>query len=300
MNLWLLFALSAPILWGATNVLDGALRRHYIKSDWALMWITAVARLPFALVFLFLGGWVFPDGPTLLWMGLGGALWTVPFFFYYKAMETEDPSRISVFLQLVPAFTLLNAAFILQEKLNIAQGISFIFLMSAGLLASLKTVGGKWRWGRAFIWLALACFLWSLSDIFFKKFEPSFSNFYSAFAIYFLGSFLVAGLLVFQSKQFKKTMGYFLRMPRRAWGIFWADEIMGVTGSVLFAYALTLGKASLTTVMMGVQPLAAFLIGLGLAPFMKDIVREDTAKTALILKFIAFLLMVAGLVFLGR
>ncbi len=292
---WFILALSAPILWGATNVLDSALRRHYIKNDWALTWLTAAARLPFALIFLLLGGWAFPDWPTILWMGIGGALWTIPFLFYYKALETEDPSRVSLFVQLVPAFTLLNAYLILQEKLNYSQGVAFGLLILAGVLASIKTIGGKWRWSGAFALLALACLLWSLSDVFFKKFEPLFINFYSAFAIYFLGSFLVAGLLAFHPKQLKRTARHFIHMPRRAWAIFWADEIAGVSGSILFAYALTLGKASLTSVMMGVQPLAAFLIGLGLAPLMKDITREDVTKKALLLKLASFILVAAGL-----
>jgi drug/metabolite transporter (DMT)-like permease len=296
---WLIFALSGPVLWGASNVLDSTLRRHYIKNDWALTWLTAAARLPFALVFLFLGGWVLPHWTTLLWMGIGGALWTIPFIFYYKAMETEDPSRVSVFIQLVPAFTLLNAFFILQEKLTPSQGISFGLLISAGLLASLKTIGGKWRWSGAFAWLALSCFLWSLSDIFFKKFEPAFANFHSAFAVYFLGSFIVAGLLAFHPRKLKKTVSHFIHMPRRAWLIFWADEIMGVSGSILFAYALTLGKASLTSAMAGVQPLSTFFVGLGLFHLMKDISREDVTKNALILKLASFALVIAGLAYLG-
>jgi drug/metabolite transporter (DMT)-like permease len=296
---WLIFALSGPILWGASNVFDSSLRRHYIKNDWALTWLTAAARLPFALVFLFLGGWTLPNWTILFWMGVGGALWTIPFLFYYKAMETEDPSRVSVFIQLVPAFTLINAFLILQEKLTASQGISFALLISAGLLASLKTIRGKWRWSGAFAWLALSCFLWSLSDIFFKKFESSFANFHSAFGIYFLGSFIVAGLFAFHPRKLKSTVSHFMHMPRRAWWIFWVDEIMGVSGSILFAYALTLGKASLTSAMSGTQPLSTFFVGLALAPLMKDISREDVTRNALILKLISFTLVIAGLAFLG-
>jgi drug/metabolite transporter (DMT)-like permease len=228
-----------------------------------------------------------------------GMLWILPFLFYFKALETEDTSRVSVFLQMVPAFTLLNAFFILDEKLTLSQGLSFGLLLLAGLLASLKTMSGKWRPGVAFAWLTLSCLLWSLSDVLFKKFEPAFATFNSAFATYLLGSSLVALLLLIHPKMRKGSLVSLCRLPGRAWAIIGVDVTVGVVGTILFNYALTLGKASLTAAMMGVQPLAAFLIGIGLAPLMREISREDVSKRALLLKLGAFVLMVAGLAALG-
>jgi len=297
--IWLLLALSGPTLWGATNVLDSALRRHHVKSDWALAWLLAAGRLPFALIFLSLGGWNFPEWIPFFWMLVGGIFWALPFLFYLKALETEDTSRVSIFLQMVPAFTLLNAIIILNEKLTIHQAFSFVLLLLAGLLASLKTLSGKWRPSVAFAWLTLSCFLWSLSDILFKKFEPAFSNFNSAFGLYLLGSFLVAGLLVLHPKMRRESFRPLLRLSGRAWALVCANVVLGILGTFLFNTALTLGKASLTAAMMGIQPLAAFLIGIGLAPLMKEISHEDVSKKALLLKLTAFVLMMAGLVVLG-
>jgi drug/metabolite transporter (DMT)-like permease len=296
---WLILALSGPILWGASNVLDSALRRHYVKNDWALAWLMAAGRLPFALIFLFLGGWNFPDWISILWMLIGGALWALPFLFYFKALKTEDTSRVSIFLQMVPAFTLINAFFILNEKLTVSQGISFGLLLLAGLLASLKTFRGRCHPGIAFAWLTLSCLLWSLSDILFKKFEPAFSNFNSAFAILLLGTFLVAAALAIHPAKRQESISHLNRLPVRAWILICADVIVGVLGTILFNYALTLGKVSLTSAMMGIQPLAAFLIGIGLAPFMKEISREDVQRKTLALKLAAFVLAMIGLATLG-
>jgi len=296
---WLILALSGPIFWGASNVLDSALRRHYVKSDWALAWLMAVGRLPFALFFLFLGGWNFPDWISVFWMLISGALWTLPFLFYFEALQTEDTSRVSIFLQMVPAFTLINAFFILDEKLTATQGIAFGLLLLAGLLASLKAFRGKWHLSLAFAWLTLSCLLWSLSDVLFKKFEPAFDNFNCAFAILLIGSFLVAALLSIHPKKRKESIDPLDRLPARAWIMACVDVSVSVLGTLLFNTALTLGKASLTSAMMGIQPLAAFLIGIGLTPFMKDISREDVGKRTLLLKLGAFVLMMAGLVVLG-
>ena len=83
MNTWLLFALLAPLLWGLTNVIDGALRRHFVKSDWALTWMVAVTRLPFVILFFLIGGIEIPSIFVILVMFLGGVLWTFPMLFYY-------------------------------------------------------------------------------------------------------------------------------------------------------------------------------------------------------------------------
>ena len=292
---WLLFALSGPILWGASNVLDSALRRHYVKSDWTLAWLVATGRLPFALVFLFFGGWNFPDWTSVFWMLICGIFWTLPFLFYFKALETEDTSRVSIFLQMVPAFTLLNAILILNEKLTLSQGVSFGLLVVAGLLASFRAIRGKWRPGIAFAWLILSCFLWSLSDILFKKFEPAFANFNSAFATYLFGSFLVAAILAIHPVKRKDSIRLFSQLPMRAWAIICVNVVVGIIGTLLFNTALTLGKASLTSAMMGIQPLAAFLIGLFLARTMREISPEDVGKKALLIKLASFILVVAGL-----
>ena len=67
---------------------------------------------------------------------------------------------------------------------------------------------------------------------------------------------------------------------------------------VSFGYALTLGKASLTTVILGVQPLFVFLLGVVLGPIIPSFHLEDTSRKALAFKGISFALVIGGLILL--
>ena len=298
MNNWLIFALSAPLLWAFTNVFDGALRRNFIKNDFALTWMSAAGRLPAVILLFLIAGINVPDAKSVLFMFIGGALWTLPMFFYYKAIEKEDPSRIALLLQLVPLFTLLIAFFALRERLTEPQIFAFVLLMTGGALAAFSKLKGIWRIGKSFFLMSLACFLWASSDVIFKKFEPAFSGFLNAFAIYFLGSFLVSFIIFAMPKRRSEILVHFFNLPMRAWLMILGTIFAGISGSLSFAYALTLGKASLTSVMMGIQPLFVLLLGLFMAIFIRGIRREDLHKETLILKGVSFFFIIAGLIFL--
>ncbi len=298
MNSWLFYALIGPLLWAVTNVADGALRSHFVKDDLALTWMTAVTRLPIAILFFLIAGIHMPDLKTVLLMFSGGVLWTFPMYFYYKAIEKEDPSRVALLLQLVPIFTLLIAFFALSERLTGMQGAAFAFLVAGGIFASLKRFEGVWRISGAFFLVALACFFWASSDVIFKKFEPGFPDFFSAFAVYYLGGFLLSFFIFFIPQGYIKVIKRFSGLPLRAWFLITATVTAGVCGSLSFAYALTLGKASLTAVLMSAQPL--FVLGLGviLSLFIKEIRKEDLSRQALFLKGVSFAMILVGLMFL--
>ncbi len=298
MNSWLFFALLAPLLWAFTNIFDGALRRHFIKSDFALTWIAAVSRLPFVIIFFWIGGFEIPALPVLLLMFLGGMLWTGPMALYFKAIEFEEPSRVALLLQMMPIFTLLIAYLLLGETLSTIQAIAFGILITAGVLAAIKQTGKGWHFSKAFVLVLIAGLLWAFSDVLFKKFELVFSNFFAAFAIYFFGSFLVSIFSMFNKKGRKSILSYFSNLPIRAWLMLIGSMLAGICGSISFAYALTLGKASLTAVIIGAQPLIVFILGLLFARFISEIRKEDTSKNALILKAISFGLVIVGLVVL--
>lgn len=296
---WLLFALLAPMLWALTNILDGALRKNFVKNNFALTWIFALSRLPFAILFFMVAGVHIPSTTSVIMMFLGGVFWTLPVILYFKALEKEEPSRVSLLMQFVPVFTLILASIFLGESLTSTQAIAFVILILGGALASVKKMNGKWHWSSAFILIMLATFLWATSDILFKKFEVEFESFMAGFAIYFLGSFIFSLVSLAHPKGRKNVMKYFTKLPAKAWWMIKASLLAGIGGSVAFAYALTLGKASLTSVLIGTQPLFVLVIGLILACFIKGVEKETLSKNALLLKSASFALILTGLVLLS-
>lgn len=296
MNTWLFFALTAPFLWGMTNLADAAIRRHFVKNDLAFNWFAAASRLPLLLVLFWWGWpWVFPSPANVLLLLAGGFLWMAPTWLYFKAIHFEEPSRVALLLQLVPLFTLPFAFLLLGEKLAGGEIGAFALLILGGIFAAMKRFEGRWHLSKALPLMALAIALWSFSDVLFKKIEPAFPDFFTAFTVYLLGSFLFCVPFMITRKKREETFGHFKNLPLRAWVLLVGTQAAGIGGSAAFAYALTLGKASLTTVLIGLQPLFVFGIGLLLKSWVIEIPREDLSGSSLFWKSLSLALVLAGL-----
>ena len=299
MNTWLIFALLAPVLWGFSNVLDCAIRREFVKNDTAITFFLAATRLPILIVFFIIIGFEIPPINAVFFILLGGMMWMSPYILYYKAIEFEEPSRVVLVMQTAPIFVLSISFFAIGETLAFYQLLAFILIIIGGILASIKKLEGIWRFSRAFWMLILATFLWAVSDVIFKKFEPEFNGFLSALTFYFLGSFLTAPLMLAIPTAREKILKSFSGLPSRAWTLLIIDQILGISGSFAFAYALTLGKASLTSAIISIQPLIVILFSLLLSRFIKEVTAEDLSKTTLIFKGASLLFIVSVLVILS-
>lgn len=296
---WLFFALLTPVLWGFTNVTDAVVRRHFIKNDHAQMWATSALRLPFVIAFFLIWGVHVPSFEAAAWMTFGGILWMSPIFLYFRAIEFEEPSRVALFFQMLPIFALTVAWLLIGETLSPNQLIAFALLIIGGTLAAVKRLEGKFHFSRAFFLITAASFVWAVSDVIFKKYEVFFDSFFNAFSFYFFGGFLVSLFWLFNKKARQSLSKHLKGVSMRGWVIMLITSLAGVSGTLTFAYALTLGKVSLTAVLIGVQPLIVLLWGPILACFIPEVETEDLSKRALAIKGLSLAIILIGLLALG-
>ena len=275
---WLFFALLGPSLWALGNVLDGALRRKFIPDDLTLTWVMAAIRLPVALALLFFTHVLVAGTAPFLFLLLSGFLLTAPLWFYYKALKGEEVSRVVVMVQTVPIFNLIISHFTLNERLTWVQGGAFALLMFAGIIAAIKpSEGHRFRLSPALFLVLFASLLWAVSDVLFKAYSSSYSGYWDAFAAYLLGSSILA-LIALKPRGAHSPIKTIRALSSRGWIFVLISCASGTVGSVAFTYALTLGKVSLTSVMMGVQPLVALILGLAFFPIIPELTREDISK----------------------
>lgn len=295
--MWLLFAILAPLSWGLANPIDSALRRSWIKNDLVLTCALAVARLPMAIVLLFIFAQNLTIGWPVLGMFLAGVLWTLPFILYYKSLEREETSRVVLIIQLQPVFVLTMAAVLINETLVLSQIVAFILILSGSILAAVKKTESRWHFSKVFLFMFLAAIMWSLADVMFKMYAVYFPDFWSAFAVDIFGSSFPA-LAFFLFPKYKKIAGELKELPASCWNFFVSSAILGTLGSLSFAYALTIGKASLVSVISGFQPIFALFFGMFLARFLKEIPGESLSRSDLLIKAASFVLILSGLGYL--
>lgn len=297
---WLLLSIVAPLCWSVSNVIDSVMRRRFVKDDATLMWTYATFRLPLVLILFAVFGFEFPPNGAGWAMLAVGSLWTLAFVPYFRALQVEETSRVILFLQFLSVFSFILGYFILGETLTPRQGFAFAVLLGGGVLAGIKKWKGVWHFSQvAFGLMMAASFFWAIADVLFKKLSFSFDEFIPAFTLFFLGSFLPGpALLLFRGMRRKVRILFKETLPLQAWGLIALTLVMGNVGSIAFAYALVLGKVSLTAVLSDLQPLFVFFLTLGLAPLFKIIDSEDVSKGALAFKSLSILMITAGILLL--
>lgn len=295
--MWLLFAILAPLSWGLANPIDSALRRNWIKNDLVLTCALAVAKLPVAIVLLLLFARNLTIGWPVLGMFLAGVLWMLPFILYYKSLEREETSRVVLIIQFQPVIVLTMAAVLINETLVLSQFVAFVLILSGSILAAVKKTESKWHFSKVFLFMFLAAVMWSLADVMFKMYAVYFPDFWSAFSVDIFGSSFPA-LVLFLFPKYRKIAGELKKLSVCGWKFFISSAIFGTLGSLSFAYALTLGKASLVSVISGLQPIFALFFGLFLVRFFREIPKESLTKADLLIKVASFVLVLSGLGYL--
>lgn len=299
MGLWLFLSIFAPACWGFTNVLDGALRRHFIQDDYALTFAYAFIRLPLVVGLWAVFGFEFPSMNGAGWgMVFAGMLWTIMFIPYLQALEREETTRVALFLQTLGLFTYLLAYVLLEETLDLHQNLAFILILGGGVLAALKKSKTRWQFSSGFFLTLFACFFWGLSDVLFKAYELYFTEFWPAFSLFLFGSTLTSLPLLLKSSVRKTVKTLPSHMNRTGWLLMLLSVGISVIGSTSFAYALTLGKVALTSVFIQGQTLFVFLFTLILSRFFNWVDPEDLSLHSLLFKGLALLIIGIGLVLL--
>lgn len=294
--MWLLFAILAPLCWGFANPIDSALRRHWLKDDLVMTSVFAVTKLPVAIAMLLMFGGGIVWGWPVLGMFFQGFLWMFAFVFYYKAIKIEEISRVVLIMQFQPIIMLFFASLLIGESLSFNQLIAFFLIFAGSVLASLKIEKNKWHFSKAFIFMMVANVLWSFADVMFKKYVVYFPNFWAGFGVDLLGSSLFGAFLFLLPKYRVILKGF--EFSKLGWYFIFASALLGVLGSTTFAYALTLGKAALTSVIIGLQPLFALCSGLVLHKLMREVPADSVKRVDIIIKTVSFLFIVLGLVYL--
>ena len=302
MTNWLLFALSAPVLWAVSIHLDKYLVERYFKH-------TSVAVL---LVFTALMGvlmlpiiwWFRPEVLVLPWLdalliGLSGVLFMAAIWFYLQALQSEEASVVTPLFQAAPLFGYALGYFVLGETLSRMQGAGALLIVAGALLLSID-LRRRARFKTGLIVRMLICtFALSLTSLIFKVFALR-DEFWTTMFWTFSGhGAFGAGLLA--TPRYRKMFLHLVRIhPGPVLSINGMNELMNVTGSLGARYALTLAPISLVQAIGSTTSLFVFLFGVVITLLRPDLAAEDLSRPTLIRKAIACVVVTFGVVLINR
>lgn len=252
---WIIPAIAAPLLWGASNVVDEHLVNQGQLSTGALVLITgAFASLP-ALFFAASGSWAWPGFLVAGIAVLAGILGLLVYAPYFEALKVGSPASVILMWNLSPALVAVLAHFAIGETLVAPQYIGMLLLVASSSLAALR-LGRTARVRGAFGWMALASVLLAVASVIEKAVFQRVS-FEIGFAWISFGSLLTTIVLAIALPVARRQLASALRTRQAA--MLLANEGLDLGAATCLGYATSMGPVSLVHAVGGIQPLFVLL-----------------------------------------
>ena len=295
MTNWVLIAIISYLLFAVNAVTDKFLLSRAIKSP--IVYAFYIAILSPTVLFLAPFGLKLLDPINLLIALVAGSCFTFALYYFYSAIQETSISRIlPIEGGLVPVFTLVLAAGLLNETLTGNQLAAFGFLVVGAVLISFKKEKGGWH-SKAIVDATLAAFLFALSFVLTKYIYEQ-TNFISGIIWTRMGLF-VGALGFILPKQNRKLV---FEAPKGTSNsnkvIFYTAHVAGALAGFLQNYAISIGSVTIVNALQGAQ--FAFLLGLTiiLSRFFPKVLTEKITPLILTQKITAIIFITCGLVVL--
>lgn len=291
---WLIFALLAPLVFTVVNFVDKLILEKHIRNP--------LMMSPFVSVMALLNGtilWVLTGFPVLslhdtvivMFTGLLTAFGAV---LYYRALATEETSKVIVLIQIQPVMVLTLAFLLLNETITALQMVGFVLILGAVLALSVrKGMGGIPR--STLIPLIIVNFLWSLSVVLFK-FVVETGDF-TPFLAYESWGLTLGGLIiyVFFSPVRRAFHENIRQVPRKALGMIALNETIFLAAKLMTLAAVALGPTALVSVLGGTQVFFGIVAGWLLTVVVPSVYKENITRSELLRKGAVALVLFAGI-----
>ena len=292
---WIIFAFITPAIYTISNYVDKYNLERQIKDYSIIPVYSSITGLIIGTIF-----WCVNSFPTLnsnsTFLVLGsGILTTFAGVFYFKAISTEEVSKIIFFFQLQPIMLLILARIILHEDITLNQIIGFLIVFLAVFCVSVKINKDTFKLTSGLIYIVIADFLAVIGTIMIKA-ATNINSFpkilsYESWGIALGGLILVIFLPDIRSSFIKSTK----ELKKSAIAIVFISGIIFVIGKITGYYAFSLGPVALVSVIISTQVFYGIIYGLFLTLLFPSIFKEDISKQSLINKFIFMIILLIGI-----
>jgi drug/metabolite transporter (DMT)-like permease len=249
--LWLLFALLAPLLWAATNILDDDLVLHRLKKPVVILTITGLFTSIPAVYLILFRHVAIPSVSVLLFGIATGALALLTYYPYYRALETTNPESAILFWNLAPVLVAIFAFVFLGERLVLIKYVAIGLLILSAIIAEGSQTEFQHRGNtKAFGWMALASVCVATESIM-EKYLYGLSNTATGIAMMGIGGAFITFLMLCSRTRRRAVIGAFKKNGRLLTGNHLLDTAAVVCSNLAIAY----GSVSVVSAFQGIQPL---------------------------------------------
>jgi drug/metabolite transporter (DMT)-like permease len=282
---WLVPSLIAPLLWGASNLVDEHLVTRAKRDPFTLSIVAGLFGTLPALFVIATGRWVWCGWETVGVALVGGALGIVVYLPYFVALRIASPSAVVLMWNLSPVLIVGIAHFTVRERLHVPEYLAVGLLVASSAIASLSSDRGR-SVTRAIPWMLLASVILAVSSVAEKAVYDR-VPFWAGFGWLSLGAGCATVGLALSSRRGRDelTSSFRDRMAR----LYLGNELLDLGAVCALNLATSLAPVSLVHAVGGTQPAFILLVERFLPR------REGTAGTEWLRTSIAAGLAVIGL-----
>ena len=300
--MWLLLALSGPVLWAASTHIDKYLIDRYFRdSDTAVLmvftaWI-GVAMLP--PIGYFVPAVFDQKALDIVVLGASGVLYMAAMLFYLRAIQTEEASVVAPLFQTSTLFTFLFGYVFLGETLSRSQIGGGLLIVAGALLISADPSARARAFKPRLVLLMLGCAaVLALSSVIFKFFAVRDRFWITTFWTY-AGEALF-GLGIVAIPRYRRQFAALLKHnPGPMLAVNGANELINLGGALGVRFASLLAPVALVAAVGSTSTLFVFLFGILLTVFFPSFGREDLTWRNFLQKAVAACLMAVGVAICG-
>lgn len=289
---WVLLPLLAALLWAMVNLTDKIIITKLLRNPLVPVMISGVVALVAGvLVYLIHGFSPLPFLLILLGLVAGGAFLAMN-FFYFKAMQVEEASRIMPLMQLSTLGVLIFANIFLHEVLTMTQLWGVLLLVVGSFLISTKDFR-HWRFSRA-AWFILLAVLAIVINQLITKYLLGFADYWTVFGIIRIGTFLFLVPVLFKKHSLlwktPQNRGFFVM------GIIICSESVTLAGSLLYNAAAAQAPITLVNALASVQPFFVLLLAILFSIVFPKMLKEEITLNRILTKAAATCMMFIGVI----
>ncbi|HCS78273.1 TPA: hypothetical protein DIV55_00850 [Patescibacteria group bacterium] len=292
---WIVPALLAPALYAIVNFVDKYIVSKEVKDYRGMPIYATIVGFIVGTIFWIATGFPILSVQDALIVLLTGVLTLWGAALYFKAISIEDASKLILWFQMTPVFTLILAFILLGERITLTQILGFFLILMA--VISISVEKGKYLFylSQNLILILIVDALWALSGVLIKFTIAA--NSLSKILSYESWGIGIGGLILYLfipsiKKAFKKS----LKSVRKvALIIMFGNESLFVVGKSVTFFAYSIGPAALVSIVGSTQVFFGILLGIILTIFIPSFIKEDISRQEVAKKTIAAIALFLGL-----
>ncbi|MFH0835944.1 MAG: DMT family transporter [Candidatus Micrarchaeota archaeon] len=292
--MWELFALIAAFCFAVAETGEKLLLTKWFSKPVTLTIVLGVTGLLAAALIFALQGFEWLGETNALIALAAGVCYVLALWIYYKAVQTEEVSRIVPLFNMTIVFVAVLAAIFLNEVLSLTQYAGVFMILAGGTLISVKSKSSFSVSRKALGLMVAATFVFSLYLIL-TKYLLNYSDYWTVFAYARTGGLLLIAPLLFI--HWKDLKGVSRKFGVKAIAVGGLNEGINLIGVLAVTVAMSLGPATLVNALTATQAMMILVIAVALSVLKPDLLKEELSRKTIGIKAIAILLIIAGVYF---